>query len=1142
MSKMAAYLARCGIAAGLLWAPVSQAAGAGSSQRVAVGETPQGVDAEAWAGIQQQIAQAQYDAAPVPSDPGKASAYNPQQSLMLGFGRDGATFESRRNATGDAAAGPLKLQTLAMRRGAASVDAELVLPIATGARVEYRRDGWTEWFVNAAAGLEHGYTLDRRPLSHSAGPLRIALAVSGMRVSANADGSLLFSDDAGHRLRYDKLLVTDASGRRLQSTLSISERDRIEIAVDDTVARYPVVVDPLLVNEEQKIVDPGDGADLDYQFFGQSVAIESGTILVGAPYALGYGAAYVFTGSGSNWTLQQRLMDTDAATAGDMFGWSVALSGDTALIGAYLDHQGLAIKGSAFVFVRSGSSWTQQARLSHDDPPGPAGLNHQFGNSVALSGDTAVIGSATNNAFVFVRSGSSWAEQAVLPSANQSILNGFALSVAITGDTLMIGARSEDIGSIVDQGTVYVYTRSGTSWTQQAQLLASDGGQKDYFGSAIAMSGDTAVLGANGDGKTAGSAYVFRLLDSAWVEEDKLKADDRLKGDQFGSVVALSGDTALIGAPKDNGSGSAYMFIRNGTVWAQQAHLTAAGGVTAVALSADTALLGSSQANGQTGAGTVYQRAGSAWTQQTVLQPGTEGGTRDSCGNAISIYGDTLLVGCSNDDLTGFFQGSAYVFVRSAGGWLQQARFTGPAGSYLHFGQAVALYGDTALVSSPYEDYETGAVYVYVRSGSSWTQQARIYNNVSEEELGRAIALNGDTALISANEYGGSVFVYQRSGTVWSEQAQLNGTDQGTNDSFGSAVAIDGDSAVVGSSTDQQTLYSQGTAYVFVRSGNSWAQQAKLIAADPKSYSRFGGAVAISGDTVAIGASQVNATYIFGRSGTAWTQQAKLKAADGQSNDNFGSSVALSGDSLLIGAAGDAEYSAGAAYLFLRRAGAWTQQSKLIDANGRVDDAFGGSVALAGTTLGVGAELADGPAGVDSGAVSVFRIGTDYGDAPAPYPSLVADNGARHFINTDGPYLGNGIDADNDGQPNSGATGDDITGSDDEDGVSFGKLKLGQKANFTATVTAPAGTAQLDAWIDFNADGDWNDSGEQICDQCVVNAGSNSLKVAVPSTATPGQTYARFRVSPAGAGKVKSTGKLIFGEVEDYIVTIKPAE
>ena len=359
--------------------------------------------------------------------------------------------------------------------------------------------------------------------------------------------------------------------------------------------------------------------------FGFSVSISGDTAVMGAPFddddGVNSGSAYVFVRSGTTWTQQALLTASDAA-AGDSFGASVSISGDTAVVGANLDQDAGSNSGSAYVFVRSGTTWTQQAKLTASD----AAAGDSFGKSVSISGDTALVGAKRNDdagtqsgsAYVFVRSGTTWTEQAKLTASDAAAFDEFGFSVSISGDTVVVAAfLDDDAGS--GSGSAYVFVRSGTTWTQQAKLTASDGAAVDFFGESISISGDTALVGAINDddaGSNSGSAYVFVRSGTTWTQQAKLTASDAAASDQFGESVSISGDTAAVGAFRDDDagsqSGSAYVFVRSGTTWTQQAKLTASDAATgdhfgnSVSISGDTALIGANLNNSSTGSAYIF--------------------------------------------------------------------------------------------------------------------------------------------------------------------------------------------------------------------------------------------------------------------------------------------------------------------------------------------------------------------------------------------------------------------------------------------------------------------------------------------------------------------------------------------------------
>lgn len=382
---------------------------------------------------------------------------------------------------------------------------------------------------------------------------------------------------------------------------------------------------------------------------------------------------------------QMKLTAADAARF-DAFGFSVDIDGDTALVSAFNDDRS---RGSAYVFVLSGGVWTQQAKLTASDGLRP----DQFGRSVAVSGDIAVVGAngdsvqgrqAAGSAYVFVRSGGAWTQQAKLTASDGALFDAFGGSVDIDGETIVVGALRHGTPGGSGAGAAYVFVRSASGWTQQAELTASDGEGFDAFGSAVALNGDTVVVGAPEDdrpqGLLVGSAYVFTRSGTAWTQTAQLTAADGTEVDRFGTSVAVDTNTAVVGSAYDDvagqfEAGSAYVFVRTGSAWTRQAKLTAAGGATgdllgsAVALSGNTVVVGAPRDDVRSGrfdegSAVVFVRAGTGWTQRARLTA-FDGAAEDLFGVSVAIDGANAVVGAYSDDTGALWDaGSAYTFQR----------------------------------------------------------------------------------------------------------------------------------------------------------------------------------------------------------------------------------------------------------------------------------------------------------------------------------------------------------------------------------------------------------------------------------------------------------------------------------------------
>ncbi|MCP3917595.1 MAG: hypothetical protein GY711_18780 [bacterium] len=387
------------------------------------------------------------------------------------------------------------------------------------------------------------------------------------------------------------------------------------------------------------------------------------------------------------------------------------------------------------------------------------------------------------------------------------------------------------------------------SFAQQCQvkLLASDGAAEDLFGTALAISGDTAIVGAPWDddlGARSGSCYVLERAGSAWIEVDKMLASDGMPADFFGLAVALDGDTAVVGARGADGqvtsSGAAYVFERTPNGWVETGKLFA------------------SDADGN-------QRFG----------------------QSVSISGDTVVVGANWDDTLGFEAGAAYVFERTGTGWLETTKLAALDGTFEdEFGVAVVISGDTILV---------GAIGDFTPNQSGCCDPS------------------------------GSAYVFERSATGWTQSTKLIASDASRDARFGSDVALSGDAALIGAVTDSGSVgFEAGAAYVFERSGGVWTETNKLLGSDTVEDDRFGKSVSIVGDRALITTSDHDvgtddgAGYVFERTPGGWVETDMLLPADGGDNEDFGSTGALFGATALIGARYDADQGlrSGAFYAF----------------------------------------------------------------------------------------------------------------------------------------------------------------------------------------------------------------------------------
>jgi hypothetical protein len=462
------------------------------------------------------------------------------------------------------------------------------------------------------------------------------------------------------------------------------------------------------------------------------------------------------------------------------------------------------------------------------------------------------------------------------------------------------------------------------------------------------------------------------------VQQAYLKASNTNSGDRFGSAVAVSGDTVVVGA-----------------IWED---------------SNATGINGNQANNSQVSSGAVYVfvRSGSTWVQQAYLKASNTQSV-DTFGSAVAISGDTLVVGAPFEDsnATGVNgnqandsaenSGAVYVFVRNGSTWTQQAYLKASnTGADDRFGEKVAVDGDLLAVSSPLEDSnatgiggnqadnsapDSGAVYVFARTGTTWAQQAYLKASNAEagDVFGGRLSLSGDSLAVgaagedsaaqgvggneasNAAEASGAAYVFVRNGTTWSQQAYLKASNGAAGDFFASSLALDGNTLAVGAAWEDSnakgvggdqannSALRSGAAYVFVRNGAVWSQQAYLKASNTEANDWFGLSIGLSGDRIVVGAPQEDsnaksingdgannalggsgAAYVFSRVGNLWSQTAYVKASNTEGSDFFGQELGLSGQLLVVGAYGEdssatgiggtqsnnAASDAGACYLF----------------------------------------------------------------------------------------------------------------------------------------------------------------------------------------------------------------------------------
>lgn len=492
----------------------------------------------------------------------------------------------------------------------------------------------------------------------------------------------------GGSTTFTVTFTPDAAGLR-SCVLHVANNDADENPFDITFSGTGASNVPLEIAQTAYLKS---STPFSQDYFGYSVAASGDMVVVGVPFAsaIDSGAVHVFTRNAGVWT-EEAVLTAGNPGFDDYFGYSVGISGDTLVVGAPLEdssvggvngipNEGAGNSGAAYVFVRVNGTWSQQAYLKAGNP----GAGDQFGWSVAVSGDTVVVGANHEDsnvpgvdgipnelavdsgaAYVFSRSGAVWAQQAFLKAGNPGAADEFGAAVAVSADTVVIGSAREDsstmgVNSVPDEmaansGAAYVFTRTEVTWTQQAYLKAGNAESEDEFGKSVAVSGDRVVVGApwesgdtpgvngspNENGTGVGAAYAFTRDGVTWIQDAYLKAANPGSYDFFGDSVSISGDAMVVGATGESGSSNVVNGIPD-----------------------DGALY--------SGAAYLFEQDGGGWTQLAYLKAGNPG-VGDYLGLSVAISGDTVVAGAPSEsssssgvssipDDNSLWAGAAYIF------------------------------------------------------------------------------------------------------------------------------------------------------------------------------------------------------------------------------------------------------------------------------------------------------------------------------------------------------------------------------------------------------------------------------------------------------------------------------------------------
>ncbi len=705
---------------------------------------------------------------------------------------------------------------------------------------------------------------------------------------------------------------------------------------------------------------------IDYDFFGSSVSISGDVAVVGCKFDdvgnANTGSVYVFEKPVTGWTSMTETAKLSASDADmdDNLGISVSISGDVVVAGAHNNDDNGTNSGSAYIFVKSGSNWvsaTETAKLL----PSDGAAYDVFGFSVSISGNSVVVGAYqdddngfnSGSAYLFEKPIAGWVngtETAKLTPNDGLASDNFGYSVAISGDAVVVGSHLSD-QIWTDNGSAYVFEKPVSGWvstTQTARLMLSNALSYQNFGNSVAISGNNIVVGAN-NFDVQGCSFIFTKPISGWVDATqtaKINASDVSYSDKLGVSVAISGNFAISGAFMNDSlgtdAGSAYIYEMPVSGWVDATENIEIFPTTVISnlndelgfdvdISGTYAVVGNHHYKNKTGCASVYHFNGFSWDKVALLTA-SDGRQEDEFGCAVAIDSNVIVVGAKYGDGVFNKTGAAYLFEMPISGWIdmtETAKLTSSEGNFNDaFSAAVDIDGEIVVVASP-QDGETGtssgSVFIFKKPVSGWanmTQSAKLTPNdgAAYDNFGNSVAIKDSLIVIGAfgddvsfsNQ--GSAYIFVEPATGWAnmnQTAKLLASDGAINNNFSTSIAINGDIVAIGAAYTDLPASNCGSIYLYQKPVSGWVnatETAKLTASDAASNDDLGFSITMSDTTIMAGANQPNLkgkVYVYQKPVAGWvsaTQNAILTASDGINSDNFGNAIAMENGHAIIGA------------------------------------------------------------------------------------------------------------------------------------------------------------------------------------------------------------------------------------------------
>jgi hypothetical protein len=686
----------------------------------------------------------------------------------------------------------------------------------------------------------------------------------------------------------------------------------------------------------------------------------------------------------------------------DRFGTAVDIDGDIAVVGVPQDDVGdFFHAGSVYVYRRTLGVWSLEQKLVAP----VAKINQRFGTAVALDGTTLAIGAVgegdgainfSGAVFVFDRTDGEWSLTQKLAASAPALNELLGMSVDLVGDVLVAGAPNATVSGVTNAGAIDVFLRTDGAWAHSQRVEAPMPISEAQMGKRVVLTSTWLAASLWNDTPSGSRVAVFEVQQGLWGNMQTLGASDGASSNGFGISLSAFGDRLAVGASGTASNvGAAYIFDRTGVTWTETAKLVGSGTPDArfgrgLALMSNRLLVGEPDpaTNGRV---IPFELTLGTWTALPPVTRNT-GEVGDQYGTVLAIDGDTAIVGVPTGEVAGVVGDTGVATIvdwTDAAPVFGQEFDTGFPSAAGRLGESVDIAADIAVVGAPEEVsrlgyFDSGAAYVYQRSGAAWNllQRLSLESEKDTERFGHAVAIDGDWLAISepdSDEFGlhgsGVVHLYQLSNGLYAHVTDILPADPNISYYFGTALALNAGVLVVGAP-------SAGVAYVFEASAG-WGQTAKLQAPVPAASAWFGRAIDVSSETIVIGATgeeggTPGGVHVFERNAAAWEWITTLEGSTVE-HDAFGYTVKLVGDELIIGApqatvAGDDNR--GRLQLYRRgNDGVWIDDGELIDQTGSPAAYFGSCLAVTGSTLFAGASGTDGYVGK---VASFVRIGDQW--------------------------------------------------------------------------------------------------------------------------------------------------------------------